>query len=325
MVMNSSRKKILIAIDGSRQAGDAARYASTILPPRHTEVVLFHVGTEIPEFLWDLTICSDSGWMRKTMDDWKARQDQLVKDSMQTAKGCFIAAGFPEESLRIKIQERTSGITRHILAEAQDGYTAVIVGRTGMAGLIGVKIGSVTEKLIDKMGHHTPSGVTLMVVDGKPDPGKILIGFDGSQGAQKAVSFVASLLRGTDHHVTLCQIIRAFKMDIYGHDELVAACRDHPFPEEIEMKLRHPESRITGLIEDAERSIRAAGLIVDNMILYDYTSRSFGLVEEARKGGYGTIVLGRKGVSAVKEFFIGRVGKKVLQLADNMTVCIVND
>ena len=42
-----------------------------------------------------------------------------------------------------------------------------------------------------------------------------------------------------------------------------------------------------------------------------------------REGGYGTIVVGRRGLSKVYEFFMGRVSDKVLHLAKDMAVWIV--
>ena len=52
-------------------------------------------------------------------------------------------------------------------------------------------------------------------------------------------------------------------------------------------------------------------------------SRAGTIVDQARRGGYGTIVVGRKGVTRVEEFFMGRVSSKVLQLAKDMAVWVV--
>jgi hypothetical protein len=40
--------------------------------------------------------------------------------------------------------------------------------------------------------------------------------------------------------------------------------------------------------------------------------------------GNGIIVLGRRGVSQVRDFFIGRVTNKVVHLARDRSVCIVH-
>jgi nucleotide-binding universal stress UspA family protein len=47
-------------------------------------------------------------------------------------------------------------------------------------------------------------------------------------------------------------------------------------------------------------------------------------VEEAQKNGFGTIVIGRRGLSKVRQFMMGRVSNKVLQLARDLAVWVVN-
>ena len=44
-------------------------------------------------------------------------------------------------------------------------------------------------------------------------------------------------------------------------------------------------------------------------------SRAGAIIQEARQGGYGTIVTGRRGLSEVKEFSMGRVSNKLIYLA----------
>jgi nucleotide-binding universal stress UspA family protein len=47
------------------------------------------------------------------------------------------------------------------------------------------------------------------------------------------------------------------------------------------------------------------------------------ILEEARSNDYGTIVQGRRGLSGVKEFFMGSVSTKVLQNISAMALWIV--
>jgi nucleotide-binding universal stress UspA family protein len=65
------------------------------------------------------------------------------------------------------------------------------------------------------------------------------------------------------------------------------------------------ESQITKKVVDGSRS--AASDILD----------------EARNNGYGTIVMGRRGLSGVREFFMGSVSSKVLQSSTRMATWIV--
>lgn len=52
--MNQTKKKILVAIDGSNYALDAVRYVSKIPTFQDMDVALFHVRSDIPECYWDL-------------------------------------------------------------------------------------------------------------------------------------------------------------------------------------------------------------------------------------------------------------------------------
>ena len=54
-------------------------------------------------------------------------------------------------------------------------------------------------------------------------------------------------------------------------------------------------------------------------------SRSPGddIIKEAKSKGYGTIVLGRRGISGFKEFVFGSVTKKILNQAAGFVVWIV--
>ena len=48
------------------------------------------------------------------------------------------------------------------------------------------------------------------------------------------------------------------------------------------------------------------------------------ILKEAKKGKYTTVVLGRRGLSAIKEFLFGSVSHKVVQLADKVSVIVVD-
>jgi len=48
------------------------------------------------------------------------------------------------------------------------------------------------------------------------------------------------------------------------------------------------------------------------------------IMKEARDGGYDTIVMGRRGLSGIKEFLMGSVSNKVVHAADGMAVIVVD-
>ena len=55
------------------------------------------------------------------------------------------------------------------------------------------------------------------------------------------------------------------------------------------------------------------------------SSRAGAIVEQAKLGGYGTIVVGRRGISKIEEFVMGRVSNKVIHLAKKgMAVWVIS-
>ena len=47
------------------------------------------------------------------------------------------------------------------------------------------------------------------------------------------------------------------------------------------------------------------------------------IVSEAQQG-YDIVVLGRRGLSSIREFFLGSISQKVLHLAKDMSILLVN-
>jgi nucleotide-binding universal stress UspA family protein len=75
-----------------------------------------------------------------------------------------------------------------------------------------------------------------------------------------------------------------------------------------------------------KRRLEEAG-VEANRISSKYTlqsrSRAEDIVETAKEGEFGTIVMGRRGLSRVHEFPLGRVTNKVLHRADLFALWIV--
>ena len=47
------------------------------------------------------------------------------------------------------------------------------------------------------------------------------------------------------------------------------------------------------------------------------------IVNEANDG-YDVVVIGRRGISGIKELFLGCISQKVLSLAKDISICIIN-
>jgi len=302
-------------MDGSEQSVDAALYAAKILPADRAEMVLFHVLDKIPETYWDLE--KFSPYRRRVIAShaWEMQQQQKIQDVLNRTRDAVVFAGFPEDAVKVVVQGRRVGTARDIAFEALQEYDGVVVGRTGTSQLKDLVMGSIANKLVGRL-----EDAPICVVGGKPEVDKLLVAMDHSPGAMKCVDYVARMLAGSKCHVTLAHVIRA--LPPMGQE-----AADEGFFQAMKEEVGRAREQMEFVMEDARSRLLKAGFArekVDLRMVSDVPSRAVALVEEARAGGCGGIVTGRRGLSRIQEFFMGRVSNKVLQLARDMAVWVVS-
>ena len=318
--MSDYKIRILLALDGSDQSFEAARYVSQFFLPERLDLVIFHVSSKIPESFWDIEKSPTYQQQLAPVAAWATQEEKRIQEFTETAREMFIRGGVPKDSIEINIQQKKAGIARDILHEAQGNYDLVVVGRWGISKLKDLVWGGVANKLIGHMVH-----CPLCVVGGKPQTGKILVALDTSEGAMKAVDFVGAMIKDKDWQVTLFHVIRnddftspRYRTSFVLHKEWEGKVRE---------KFLTAEKAIVTVYEEALKRLQKAGVDPDSIATKTVTgvaSRAKAIVDQASKGDFGTIVVGRRGLSRVEEFFMGRVSKKVLQLAKEMAVWVVN-
>lgn len=304
--MGKYKQRILLAVDGSDQAFEAVRYVSQLFPPNRLEVVLFHVTSKIPESFWDIEKNPTFRHQLAPVAAWAVQQQTAIQEFMEKSRQLFVEQGVPEEAVSIKSQERQVGIARDIVREAQKDYDSVVVGRWGVSKLKDLVWGSIANKLVGHLTH-----IPLCVVGGAPEAGKILVALDTSEEGMGTVDYVGTMVDGTDWGITLFHVIRGL---------------DFVLPETGEI-LQDIEGAVKALLEQAVGRLEKAGLRPDQIstkTARGVASRAKAIVEEGKNGGYGTIVVGRRGLSRVEEFFMGSVSSKVMQLAQEMAVWVVS-
>jgi nucleotide-binding universal stress UspA family protein len=297
--MAERRTRILLAMDGSDQAFEAARYASQLFAPNRINVVLFHVTTKIPESFWDLEEDPELMLKEAGLSGPENQQEKVIQKIMERARQLFLDRGVPEDAVEVKIQEKKVGIARDIFYESQHDHNAVVVGRWGMNLLKDFLWGSIADKLLGRLTH-----VPLCVVGGTPHVGKILVGLDASEGAMRAVDYVGTMVSAS-LEVTLYHAVRALDEEIF-----------HKAQESMQSVFEKATVRLenAGFRRNQITARTATGVL----------SRAGAIIQYALKGEYGTIVVGRRGLSEVEEFPMGRVSNKVIHMAQELAVWVVS-
>jgi nucleotide-binding universal stress UspA family protein len=98
-------------------------------------------------------------------------------------------------------------------------------------------------------------------------------------------------------------------------------------PELEELWQNKAGEQIAPYLKKAKDMLIQAGLSeekINTRVVDGSRSAAADILEEARSNNYGTIVLGRKGHSGVKEFFMGSITSKVLQDSGGLAVWVVH-
>ncbi|MBI4772669.1 MAG: universal stress protein [Deltaproteobacteria bacterium] len=313
--MGREYKKVLICVDGSDSALETIQYVSNMLPPEMVDIVLFHVRTPIPEDLWDLEKGSEFHSQLAPVAAWAMQQESEIRSFMSKAKHILTEAHFPEEKIIPTIRDKRAGVARDLIQESQEGYHAVVVGRRGFSRLKELILGSVATKLIERA-----SNVPIWVVGKTPKTGKILLAVDGSGEAVRASDYVGALMGGADVEITLFHAIKGIGMTEKKYKE-------HSITQIDEEWMKKAGTATDPVFHDVRNRLVAAGLNpnkITTKVMTGVSSRAGAIVGEAEEGGYGTIVMGRRGKHKVQEFSMGRVTNKVIQLAREMAVWVIN-
>lgn len=306
------QKKILLAVDGSDRSFETVRYVAKIPPFNKMQVVLFYVYRGVPQNYSDLGKAPEFKQSVTSARAWEAQQKEALKEHSKKVTQILLSAGFPKEAVSVKIRHRKKGIARDIIKEAHEGYDFIVVGRKSTGKIKEIALGSVATKLVEKISFNT-----LVVVGKSAEPGKVLLALDGSKGSMQAVDCVCATLGDCD----ACET------------ELVHVVReDHTFHKDSQKfilkndSLKEAKKSIRAFFDEAKSLLIKSGFESDQIsteIITDAYSRAGAIVQEAEQGDYGTIVVARKGLSKVRDFFIGRVSNKIIQLARDKAVWVV--
>ncbi len=306
-------KKILIAVDDTIHSRNLINYVLMISSAvKNLYITLYNVQPAISQFLLDEARTDLS--RQADLNSLLKRNEEKSKILLENCKALFEHARIDINRVKCITQPRKLGIAKDIIDHAQQGnYDAIVVSRRGVSRLQETFSGSITSNLLENSRV-----VPVWVNNGHVTSNKIMIAIDGSESSLRAVDHLCFMTSGNpDLFIRLLHVVPRFgdfcpieKDSPEDNIEKILIqsdkrCIDHFYP--IAMQ-RFKESGFT------ESQIQLK--IVDYMF-----NPGKAIVEEARAENYGTVVVGRRGVS--NAFFMGSVSRCVINKSDNCTLWLV--
>jgi nucleotide-binding universal stress UspA family protein len=296
-------KKVLIAVDDSRNSENAIRYASglheTIPDLKYT---LFHVQPTISQYLLDEAKTKPGAYaeLQKLM----RKSHTAAQDLLEKHKGRMVSRGVAEANIEPITLPRKLGVAKDILEYSTAKlFDAILVGRRGISGVAEVFMGSVSANVVD----NSPL-IPVWLVDEQGPAKSIMVAVDGSESSLSAVDHMAFMFGGNTD-VTLTFFHVAPKLANFCPIDF-----DDTDSAQLESVIKQAdEACIDRFFAHARKKLTEAG-IGDNQIEINVKEGGFkmakAILEAYRQGNYGTLIIGRRGMD--KKFFTGSVSRYLI-------------
>jgi nucleotide-binding universal stress UspA family protein len=307
-------RKILIVVDGSIHSTRAVQYAvrmSSVV--QELTYTLFHVQPTLSQYLSEEARSNPAA--KAHLKKVTRQNDATARGVLEKHKARMVLMGIGGQRIDVVTQPKVLGIAKDILDYAERGlYDAILIGRRGLTRLQQTFMGSTAAKLV----QHSAL-IPVWVVDGQVESDSLMLAVDGSEASLRAVDHVSFMVGGNEKiKLTLFHVMPSLKdyctidfNETKGEaDKIIAQgakqCIDHFYAQ-------------------AKKTLMAAGFQEKQIeVKTAKRIRDIGkaVVNQARKGGYGTVVVGRRGID--NAFFMGSVSRQVLDRVSGRAVWVIS-
>jgi nucleotide-binding universal stress UspA family protein len=308
-------KTIVVPIDGSENALMSLDYINRIFGPRHDlRLSLVYLLPKLPSILVE-----ESSKRRETVDQLQQiekRSSQMAERILTDAKDRLMQVGFTPKAVEAVFRKIEVGVARDICswAETSKKADALIISSRGRSRLEAFFTGEIANKVLECI-----KVCPVWMVKGRVSSKNVLLAVDHSENAMRAVGHAGFMLAGTDVNVTVFHSKRDLR-------RFVPAEVLQEFPGVQKFWQKKAGDVVAPYMKKAREMLIQAGLAENRIsvkMVDGSRSAARDILKEAEEKPIGTIILGRKGCSAVKDYSVGSIAKKVLDGASDMAVCVV--
>jgi nucleotide-binding universal stress UspA family protein len=301
--------KILLATDGSEHAGMALDFLLRFPLPDDSSVILLTVI--------DKRVFVDAESVELTAEQSEALH--AVHNTVREEAQAYLNAAAQRVSERgwaVTVQLRSGDVAEEILAAAEEAQVdLVVVGSHGRSPVRRFMLGSIATRVL----MYSPYSVLIVkqpeVAPHLPgregEPWRVLLAYDDSAPARKALDLCASLPLGAGDSVmvvTVLTLVTGFRQDIYQHLSPVW-----------QQKKIAAKAALDGAVVRLHGSLHGV-----TSRLREGASSSHEIIEAAEESRSNLIVLGSEGKSALQRLLRGSLTGNVARHAP-CPVLVVRD
>lgn len=312
--MEDLTKSIIIPLDGSKNSLRSLEYINLIYGPGHNlEVTLIHILPSLPPILTDNKSMDKK--TRARLKSVEKKNEEMAEQILSDAKNILTAKGFNEEKIKTCCQKRGITVAQDICNWASiKQVDTILLTKRGRTEIKSFFMGEVSTRLVEYRRNNP-----VWILEGCIDSKNVLVCVDNSENALRAVEHVGFMLSGTDCHITIFHTMR--------HLSRFVPMQVLEEAEDLEKLWKNKAGKeIAPYIKKAGEILLKAGLSEEQIttkVTEGSRSTADDVLKEAQDNDHGTIVLGRRGLSAVKEFFMGSVTTSVLNQSASLAIWII--
>jgi nucleotide-binding universal stress UspA family protein len=156
---------------------------------------------------------------------------------------------------------------------------------------------------------------------------KLLVAIDGSQCSQRAVEYVARQFSGLSGlEITLFHVLPYVPAVFWDDGHIKSSEEVEARKKLVDLWLANQTSRLDPIFHEAAAVLTKGGIRPEQITVRsvsDSIDAAGSIIEEAKTGGYQTVVMGRCGRTAGERLLMGSVTTKVINYGTGMALCVV--
>jgi nucleotide-binding universal stress UspA family protein len=155
----------------------------------------------------------------------------------------------------------------------------------------------------------------------------LLVAFDGSKCALSAVDYVGMQFSGpSDIKITIFYVLPSLPPYFWDDGHILSPDEREERKRVVEKWLSNQSLRMEPLFDKARQMLIERGINADQIetkVKSDVADVAGSILEEARTGGYSTLVVGRCGFSHKERYFTGSTTTAIINRGAGLAICVV--